>query len=143
MANETNVSRKIERCYPYVLSLAAPVAVKCGWLSFSGSENLLAAGVSLGAILTGFLATNMSLVLTVNTRLMLEIRKSSYFELLLSYLREALWISLLFSAASVAGFFIPARASAFSYTWIYLAASSLLTFYRVNSIMLLLISKKD
>ena len=126
-----------------MLGFAVAIAVVFGWLKFPTTENLLAAGVSLGAIFTGFLATNMSLVLTVDSRLMRRIRETSYFSLMLSYLREALWFSLAFSAASVAGFFIPVRICVFGFVWVFLAASSLLTFYRVNTIMLLLISKKD
>lgn len=134
-----------ERLAPYVLAILVAICFRLLGIGFPKSENLLAAGVSLGAILTGFLATNMTLFASVESRLMRRIRNGQYFDTLMKYLRESIWLSMAFSASSVLGFFIvsPKLQKCFAYAWLFVAVASIATFCRVTEILLLILAKKD
>lgn len=124
-----------ERAYPYILALVPDVVLTNANTPFPSGEGILSAGITVGAIFTGFLATNKAIILTLNSPVMIAIRKSDYFLQLISYLREALWISLLFSILSVIGFFVKTGNGIFALLWIFLGSATVLTFFRVTQIL--------
>lgn len=136
------MSLKIEKWYPYGVSLAAPIAYWGLNLQFPATEEILSAGITFGAIFMGFVATNKTLILTLDSRVMRAIRKGQYFDILLSYLSQSLWSSMVFTLYSFSLFFCRPVACWLAMLWLYLAAVMVLTFYRVTRCLLSVVSER-
>jgi hypothetical protein len=131
------MSLKTERWYPYAiagvvagvwwhLKLPLPQAIK----------EFLSAAISVGAILTGFIATAQAILAALPTDTVVgRLRASGYIDDLISYLAAALYGCLIFSAYSIAGFFwndhLPKW---YGPVWIAMAAFSTFSFHRVSRI---------
>lgn len=133
--------RYIERSYPYILPLLVAAAFWRAHLSFPVGQDILSASITMGAIFTGFLATLKSIVISLQSPKIENLRKTKFFGLLLSYLQEAIWLSLLFCACCLSGFFYdPAHPPQwFGVLWAFFVSATLLTFHRVSSILIALI----
>lgn len=130
-------SLTVERFYPYVVSFIAGVL----WWHFSVTlpldlKEFLAAAISLGAILTGFIATAQAILASLPTDTVVgRLRASGYIDDLIAYLAAALYGCLVFSIFSVAGFFVIGRLPRWYGTaWAMMAMFSCLSFHRVSRI---------
>jgi hypothetical protein len=135
------MNRNIERSYPYAAAVAAAAGYYYGGFSFPKGQDVLSASITIGAIFTGFLATSKSLAISIDTPAMNELRKTRFFDLMVQYLREAIYASLLLGAFGIAGFFHDPQSPPrwYGVVWILLIISTFLTFARVTNAFLVII----
>lgn len=136
-----------EQVYPYAIGSCAAAAWWYLGISMpKGSlPDLLSAALTLGAILTGFLATSKTILFGMKSSLLMrQLRKAGYATTLMSYLGQGIWISFLFSILCLAGFFVPESfCETFGVVWIFLGVTAAAAFYRVTKIILLLLKRED
>lgn len=136
----------IEKIYPYFLAaIAGFICYKVG-LKLPTSDSFLSASLTIGAILTGFMATSKAILMTLDSPIMQRLRETDYIKDLVSYLAQALWLSFLFSIISLAGFFIDTNmpmstvvAQVFFWygiIWITVGVASAASFIRITKVML-------
>lgn len=132
----------LERSYPLILALAAAVA--WWWLAPSfpaDGKEFLSAALSLGAILTGFIATAKAILAALpSDSIMGRLRKSGYVDDLILYLSSALYSCFIFSLFCLVGFFLlngenPSIPKWYAITWIFLGVFSITAFYRVSRLL--------
>lgn len=133
---------KIERYYPIVVALAGAAA----WVYFSmklptDEKEFLAAALSLGAVLTGFIATAQAILMALpSDSIMARLRASGYIPELVGYIGSALFGGVIFCTLCLIGFFILSSCSLakliFSTAFVFVGIFTLLSFYRVTSIMM-------
>lgn len=129
----------LEKVAPYILSL---VATYLWWkfnIAFPVNDSVLSASLTLGAILTGFLATSKAILMTLDSPVMQRIRKTRYLGDLVSYIGQAIWLSFTFSIISLVGFFTDTSNFWFGLVWVFVGVSSAGCFIRVTNIMLKII----
>lgn len=136
----------IERRYPFLgATFAASVWL---WLSppFPTAEKeFLAAAISIGAILTGFIATAKAILAALpSDSVMGRLRASGYVKDLVSYLAASLYGCLAFSIYGLLGFFLQKDGehqlnSWFACGWVFFATYALLAFHRVAQLLLKII----
>lgn len=132
-----------EKSYPYIFGLlAAFFAYKLN-LSFPKGDGILSASLTIGAILTGFLATSKTLLLTLDTKIMVAIRQTPYGKDLISYMGQAIWLCFIFAVLAMLGYFINTETLWYSTPWVLIAFTAAFSFIRVTSIMLRIISKSS
>jgi hypothetical protein len=140
------MNRTIERAYP----IAIAILVAIGWWKLApqfpqDEKEFLAAAISLGAILTGFIATAKAILAALPTdSVMGRLRSSGYVDDLITYLAEALYGCLAFSVYSIAGFFflVPSKVALtnwYAIVWMGLGSYALMAFYRVARILMKII----
>ncbi|TFW01524.1 hypothetical protein E4K72_14195 [Oxalobacteraceae bacterium OM1] len=132
----------VEKCYPHVAALLAGAA----WWHFSpdlpaDEKEFLAAALSLGAVLTGFIATAQAILMALPTdSVMGRLRTTGYVNDLILYLSDALQGGMAFSVLNVVGFFLikPGQhlPTLFAVLWIFFGVFSICAFVRVSKIML-------
>lgn len=141
------MSLLVEKLYPVILACIAGVA----WWYLSPSfprdeKEFLGAAISVGSILTGFIATAKAILAALpNDAVMGRLKKSGYIGELVSYLKQALYGCLAFSVYGVIGFFLleeksPSLSRYYAIGWIFLAIFSLAAFHRVASVLIKIIS---
>lgn len=129
------MSLRTERWYPFVIAFAAGIVWWNLKLPLPNSiKEFLSSAISLGAILTGFIATAQAILAALPTdTVMGRLRASGFIDDLICYVAAALYGCLIFSGYSIAGFFwdgrLPLWYGAF---WIALAAFSVTCFHRVS-----------
>ncbi len=138
------MNRNVERSYPYAAAVTAAVGCYYGGLNFPKGQDVLSASITIGAIFTGFLATSKSLAISIDTPAMNELRKTRFFDLMVQYLREAIYASLLLGAFGIAGFFHDPQSPPrwYGVVWVLLIVSTFLTFIRVTNAFLELIQSR-
>ncbi|QJX02453.1 hypothetical protein HML84_12640 [Alcanivorax sp. IO_7] len=72
-------------------------------------DAILSSSLTLGAIITGFLATAKAIVMTLDSPIMKKIRQTDYSNDLVSYLGQAIWLSFSFCILSIVGFLCQRR----------------------------------
>lgn len=133
----------LERFYPICLAALAAVA----WWFFSprfpvDEKEFLSAAISIGAILTGFIATAKAILAALPTdSVMGRLRKSGYIDDLIDYLAAALYGCLAFSLYGLVGFFLletgkVALSTWYARGWIFLGIYALLAFHRVSRVLM-------
>ncbi|MCP1119066.1 hypothetical protein [Robbsia andropogonis] len=126
-----------ERWYPFVFT-AGVTAIwwKLDWQLPSAIKEFLSAAISLGAILTGFIATALAILAALPTDTVVgRLRSSGYIDDLINYLAAALYGCLIFSAYSMGGFFANEHLpSWYAAIWTGLAIFSGLSFHRVSRV---------
>lgn len=126
-----------ERFYPYVAGVSAGLL----WWTFTpvfeaGSTEVLSASLTIGSILTGFLATSKAILLGLNeARIMNDLRRSGYIDDLVSYLAQAIFFSFSYAVVSLVGYFVN-RMPIYWVMWVAIGVISALTFVRVVFIQL-------
>lgn len=127
----------LERVYPYLTGALAALA----WWMFTpefhaDKAEVLSASLTVGSILTGFLATSKAILLSLNdTPIMQELRSSKYINDLVSYLAQAILFSFAYAVVSLVGFFLNG-CEAFWVAWTAIGVIAALTFIRVVMIQL-------
>lgn len=117
----------VEKAYPYIGGVIAGA--------------LLASSLTLGAILTGFLATSKTILISLHgSGVMEKLKSSTYIKELISYLAEAIWLSFGFSLLVLLGFFLSNSSNYFfDVAWIAAGVMSAFAFIRVTNIILKII----
>jgi hypothetical protein len=130
------MSRKTERIYPYGIAVAAALFFWWSGIPFPSGTDLLSSSITMAAIFTGFLATFESLIVGFQGPKILALRETKFFDLLLSYLNEAILVSLIYCMWGLLGYFCNMSAPPlwFAFGWVALTFASILTFYRVSSV---------
>jgi hypothetical protein len=132
-----------ERIYPILF--AASSAIAAWLLDFSlpteATKELLAATISFGAILAGFIGTAKSILMALPESLLGKLRTSTYLDDLAEYLSTALTGSLITSTLSVVGFFTLSESIKGYYPALWLGSLIFagISFWRASRIMVLLL----
>ena len=137
--------RIFERIYPYAVAVGLAIGFWCAHLSFPKGQDILSASITLGAVFTGFLATLNSMVIGLQGPRIKRFKSTKFFLLLLQYLKEAIWLSLIFCALCLGGFFYDAENPPrwFGAIWVLFGVATLLTFQRVSHVLVQLIQTAD
>jgi hypothetical protein len=136
---------RTEKFYPVTTAFAAGV----GWYFLSqkfalrlppDEKEFFAAALSMGAVLTGFIATAQAILMALPTdSVMGRLRSSGYIHELVSYLASALLAGFAFCILNLVGFSLISSTVAvkliFSTLWIMFAVYAGLSFLRVSGIM--------
>lgn len=108
-------------------------------------KEFLAATISLGAVLTGFIATSKAILAALpSDSAMKRLRESGYIDDLLSYLSQALYSSLTFCVLSLLGFFLlekvgPSLPRWYSTGWVMFGVFSIFAFVRIARLLVQII----
>lgn len=133
-------SLQAERLGPYVL---AALSATLWWLTdmtLPIADGVLGASLTLGAILTGFLATAKTIVMSaIESPVMLRVKKAGYLPDLISYLKQAIWLSFTFCIVCLVGFFIVNSHHLYGLAWIFTGVSAGAAFIRVTNLLLKII----
>jgi hypothetical protein len=125
-----------EKLSPYILGTAAAGVQLYLDIPFPKVSEVASAALTLGAILTGFLATAITIILALeDLPVMSRLRETGYIKEILDYLREAIWLCFAFSIWNIVGFFVAPSAVWFSVVWMFLAIASAVAFKRFTGIM--------
>jgi hypothetical protein len=136
---------RVEKIYP----LLAALCVGTAWYLLSSRFSLslpkeekefFAAALSMGAVLTGFIATAQAILMALpSDSVMGRLRSSGYINELVSYLAASIATGFLFCILNLVGFGLleatPEYKLYFSTLWFFLAAYAGLAFIRVSRIM--------
>lgn len=129
----------LEQGAPYILGIAAMVVWWQVGVSLPENNDILSSSLTLGAILTGFLATAKAILMTLDSPIMQRLRETDYIDSIVSYLSQAIWLSFSFCILTLVGFFIDNKTMIFGIAWVGLGATSAGAFIRVTNIMLKII----
>lgn len=136
------MTRRFEIAYPFLFAIVAAIL----WWKFKpilppDEKEFLAAGLSIGAILTGFITTAKAILVALPTdSIMGRLRASNYIDDLILYLTHALYSCFIFSIYCLAGFFLletnkQMLTKIYGLIWIFLATFSAFAFYRVSNFL--------
>lgn len=129
----------LEKVAPYLLALSGDLLWWRVGLAFPPGDDLLSSSLTLGAIITGFLATAKAILMTLDSPVMQRIRETNYVNDLVSYLGQAIWLSFGFCAVSIVGFFSVRSELWYGLLWVFFGLASAASFVRVTNIMLKII----
>lgn len=132
-----------EKTYPYIFGMLAAFFALQFKMSFPTGDGILSASLTIGAILTGFLATSKTLLLTLDTKIMIAIRQTPYGKCLISYMGQAIWLCFIFSVLAMFGYFVSTNTLWYSTLWVFVGFTAAFSFIRVTSITLRIISKSS
>lgn len=126
-----------ERTYPY---LAGALAALAWWVLtpefHAQKSDILSASLTVGSILTGFLATSKAIMLSLkDTQIMQDLKRSKHIKDLVSYLAQAILFSFGYAVISLVGFFLNGCES-YWIVWAGAGVVAALTFIRVVWIQL-------
>jgi hypothetical protein len=135
------MSRWLERLYPFLVPLSLAYSFWRMKIPFPQGQDVLSASITMGAVFTGFLATLKTIVISLQSPRIELLRQTKFFSLLITYLQEAVWMSLIFCMWGLGGFFYDQTKPPtwFGAVWVFCAAATILTFLRVSSILVSLI----
>ncbi len=133
----------VEKYLPYIIALAALLIWKILDVHMPKETSILASSLTIGAILTGFLATSKAILMTLDSPVMQRLRDTSYITQLVSYLRQAIWLSFSFCIISLVGFFGLHEQVWYGYIWLFLGVSAAIAFIQITNVMLQTISHKQ
>ena len=128
----------LERFAPYLLGFAAILIWQLD-IALPLGDGILGSSLTLGAILTGFLATAKAIIMTLDSPIMQRLRETNYIHDIVSYLSQAIWLSFSFCILTLIGFFIDQTNLWFGIAWIGIGVTSAGAFIRVTNIMLKII----
>jgi len=136
------MTRRLEILYPILLAcLTAGLWWKFKPVFPPDEKEFLAAGLSIGAILTGFITTAKAILVALpSDSIMGRLRASGYIDDLILYLAHALYSCFFFSIYCLAGFFLleankQVLTKYYGVIWIFLAVFSAAAFYRVSNFL--------
>lgn len=135
------MSRTFERIYPYLFAVLTAALFWYFKIKFPTGQDILAATITLGAVFTGFLATLKSMILSLQGSRIRRFKATKFFPLLMQYLREAIWSSLIFCGLGLLGFFYDPQSPPkwYGIFWVLIGTSCLITFQRVSHALVKLI----
>jgi hypothetical protein len=123
-----------EQLYPYLIAAAAAAAFWRYGVPFPAQRDILGASVTVGAVFVGFIATSEAIVVSLQGPIAEEFRATAFYFLLLRYTQEAIWVSILYCALALAGYFLPEHKAPQVYgaAWVFMTVAALTTFYRIS-----------
>lgn len=138
---------QVERIYPYVGAVL--IALLWWWLLGSAfpkdPNNLLMATGTTSAVLVGFVATVMAIILSITgSPVFRTLRAAGYHTDLFNYLFEAIVWGMLFLVLSMVGFFIAVPDHTpwlFKALWVVMAGVNVLVFLRAFIIVFKLLKR--
>lgn len=140
------MNRKLlDRCFPYFIAVfvacGAFVLFKKSVITFPSGQDILSATITIGSIFSGFLATAMSMVVSIDNPMMNRIRSSKYYHDLISQLKEALFSAIAACVIGLMGFFYDPLSPPlwFAVMWMFVTPIMLLTFLRFTRVMIVII----
>ncbi len=96
---------------------------------------VLAATVTFGAIVSGFVATSLSILIALNSPVMKQIRRTKFISMLQRYLGWALTSGIVLSCTSLFGMWA-SDAAWYAFVWVSVLVFCLLCLVRLASIIL-------
>ena len=101
---------------------------------------LLSVSITISAIVPGFMATSMSLLMGLDSPLAKRLKDTEYNNEFLSYFRSAILLALAFGLLSIAGYWIiesdkMKMGQWYPYTWLFLGLWALLAFWRCQYLL--------
>jgi hypothetical protein len=135
------MSLSLERFYPLAVALLIGFVSFKACVPFPGDEKeFIAAALSLGAVLTGFIATAQAILMALpSDSVMGRLRSTGYIDDLIRYIAEALYAGVIYCIVNVAGFYLLKEKPHFeiySAVWIGTFIYSILSFIRVARLMM-------
>lgn len=140
-----------EKCGPFLFATLVAVFVWALNVSFpskvdicfpESADALLGASVTFGALFATLLATTLSFLSGVDTRVAVLVRKSARNNDLLRYFRAAIRAAIGFSLFSLFGYFIDvANQGWYLYIWLFFVVFTVKTFWRCADILILILWK--
>ncbi|XYJ09454.1 hypothetical protein ACSUZJ_18990 [Telluria sp. B2] len=137
---------RFEKWHPLVIGLTAGIAwaylfQRFGFHLPADEKEFFAAALSMGAVLTGFIATAQAILMALpSDSVMGRLRSTGYIDDLISYISSALLSGFIFCLLNLIGFALISSASVvkqiYSSLWIWFAIYAGLTFLRVSRVML-------
>jgi hypothetical protein len=137
---------RFEKSYPLATGLVSAVAWAYFFQRFglhlpNDEKEFFAAALSMGAVLTGFIATAQAILMALpSDSVMGRLRSTGYIEDLVSYISAALLSGFIFCLLNLIGFALvggePLTKQIYSSLWICFGVYSGLTFLRVSRVML-------
>lgn len=125
-----------EKVSPYLLGAVAAGGKWYLEIPFPEVAAVASAALTLGAILTGFLATAITIILALeDLPVMRRLRETGYIKDVIDYLRAAIWLCFFFSIWNIVGFFVDTASDWFGVIWMFLAVASAVAFKRFTGIM--------
>lgn len=112
---------------------------------FENFKDILSSAINLSAITLGFLATSMSMLISLtNDDIIARLKKYNLYGLLIKYLKSSIYWSLSIAVISSIGLFFN-KGNAFSnyyfYCWIFLCSVGILSIIRVIRILMKILDK--
>jgi len=133
-----------ERYAPYILALVSAIIWYVTDTKLPKENDVLSASLTLGAILTGFLATAKTIVMSsLESKVMIRLIKVGYLPDLISYLKQAIWLSFAFCIISLIGFFTLNTSSCYGLAWLIIGVSAGVSFIRVTNLLLNIIGREQ
>ncbi len=131
-------SLRWEKRYPFLVGVCIGVAIWCLGLDMEpNAPQLLAATVTFGAVVSGFVGTSLSILTSLDTPIMRRIRATSYRTILQAYLGWALIAGIALSLTGIVGLFLDvSRAPLFAAAWSVVLVFCLCCLWRLGSTML-------
>jgi len=126
----------LEKIYPYLLAASAALLWWNADVKLPSGEGILGSSLTIGAILTGFLATAKAILMALDSPIMQRIRQTEYLGDLVSYLSQAIWLSFSFVGISLVGYFVSTNKLWYGLLWISVGVAMASAFIRVTNIML-------
>jgi len=131
-----------ERFYPEAVAV---VAFMAGWwyefLLPTPDEGLLGSSLTLGAILTGFLATSKAVLLGLrDTDIWRHLQEKQLDKRVIRYLSRAITGAFAFSLWSLLGYFSALEVWLYPLIWLFLAAYTAAAFWRFTRVLFAIIT---
>ena len=129
-----------EKYYPLLIAIIAAVLWDAAGIVFPPNpDSLLSSTLTLAAILTGFLATAKSVLMSIaGTKTHSDLHTSGYMDRLIGYLSHAIKTSFGVCIWALVGYFVEIG-YVYELVWVFLAAMAAASFVRVTNIMLLVL----
>jgi len=133
-----------EKYYPQILAFVGGVAACFFELDMQGAPPmLLGSAITFGAIVSGFVGASLSILTSLGTPIMQQIRKTNYIRTLRSYLGWGLSSGVILSCVSMAGLFFMFSGHWFTAIWIAALLLCIACLYRLSQLMLLIFSDRE
>lgn len=136
-----------ERYYPLIAALIAAVGAWFFDVAIKeGSELLLSATITFGAIVSGFVGTSLSILTSLGTPVMHKVRKTSYIKDVRHHLGWGLGSGVILSCISIVGLLFGVddfQRNSFTYIWTFGLVFCLACLYRLGMIMLRIFSDPE
>ena len=125
-----------ERQYPLLAATLAGVICWAAGVAMPVDANfVLAATVTFGAIVSGFVGTSLSILIALNSPVMREVRKTKFIGTLERYLSRALMSGIVLSCTSLVGMWT-AHEAWYPAVWSFVLVFCLLCLVRLARIIL-------
>ena len=133
-----------ERLFPFIVAIVAGAACYCLGLEMKANASpLLSATVTFGAVASGFVGTSLSILTSLDTPAMQEIRATTYLVILRKYLGWALAAGIALSVTGLLGLFLDlSHAPWFGAAWCLVLAFCISCLWRLGKMMLLVFSDR-